>query len=75
MTSFSTRLPNEDNPGITNQDAESDNSLKSPSGKLAVIKELFNYQTRINSLTRFLLRIIALIVVAAAAVGIYELMG
>jgi len=75
MTSFSTRLPNEDNPEITNNNAELNDRLKGSQGKLTMIKELFNHQTRINSLKRFLIRIIALIVVAATAVGIYELLG
>lgn len=75
MTSFSTRLPKEDNPGITDQNPELDDFMKRSQGKLPMIKELFNHQTRINSLKRFLIRIIALIFVAATAVGIYELLG
>lgn len=75
MTSLSTRLPNEDNPGFADRNAEPNEPAKSSQGKLPMIKELFIHQTRINALKRYLLRIIALIVVAATAVGIYELLG
>lgn len=75
MTSFSPQCPKEDNPGISIQEADSEDHMNNTSGRIPVIRELFNHQSRITSLRRYLLRIITVIIIASVAVGVYELLN
>lgn len=70
MASFSTRLRTKDN---QIQDPHDDKGLfDKPGSKFSMLKDLLFHQSRMESLTRSLIRIIGLIVIAGIIVAIYE---
>lgn len=73
MTSFSAPLPNRER--SEDKHCENYKSAKQSGKRRNALKEIFCYYTRIDSITKGLLRIIGVIVLAALAVGIFELLN
>lgn len=72
MTTFITRVPNEEDTSKTPD--HTPNQKDQFSGRLLGIKDMFQYHSRIRILTRYLVRIIAVILSAGAIAGLFELL-
>jgi hypothetical protein len=73
MTTFTTGLPDNDNHNTSN-DSEP-GSPENSNLKLPLFRELFSHHSRLDLLTKSLIRIIGMIVITGAIVGLYEWLG
>lgn len=73
MTTFSAPLPNNDPTSDSNHE-EQKKTVHSHRRKNA-LREMLGHYTRINSITKGLIRIIGVIILAGIAVGIFELIN
>lgn len=72
MTTFTTRVPNEED--ASNTPDQTPNQKDQFSGRFSGIKDMLQYHSRIRTSTRYLVRIIAVILSAGAIAGLFELL-
>jgi hypothetical protein len=73
MTTFTTRFPENENhnPASEKESGSSENN----NFRFPLFRELFSHHSRLDLLTKSLIRIIGMIVITGAIVGLYEWLG